>query len=252
MPKYEIKQDIRLNWHGQDHTDFVAGQLIGYDPQTGVLTNERDEHVMRVMRGVIDMIATRLDDKLGRLCIVEGVRNVGKTHLLASLAYTHWKAYKYPFASYFKANIERSSFQEDTRSASAFHFSTGFDVTLLSMHKESLLQGPVVADRGFLSNIVLGVQQGRVTDEDATTYLRYLAAEGYLANVSVLYITADEKADERGKDDWEYLQAGAMHGLYMKYMKAAKELEPALKIVRFHNTFDYVAVDKFKRLFGLN
>lgn len=253
MTKLEIKVDIDLNWNGKPPTyKAKIGDIIYYDKETEQLFDHDQRPLMRMLPGVIDMIASPWVNRLGRLVIVEGARNVGKTFLTGLLDGSHWQYYKYPFAGYFKAMLENKSFDDSTEAREVFHFSTGFDITLLSMFGQGLLgNNPLIADRGFLSNIVLGIQQHRISEREGDLYLEYLASQGYLCYVTVMYLTAPTKGDDRNKDQWEFLDSDEMNRLYMRYMKLAKELEPSLRIVRFDNQFDDESAKKFKTMFGL-
>jgi hypothetical protein len=127
---------------------------------------------------------------------------------------------------------------EDTGAGSkeAFHFSTSFDISLLSMSKHIASISPLLVDRSFMSNVVLGEIQGRITHEEGIKYLDFLAESGYLDKAHVIYVDKhDPKAGRSdSKDDWDFLGYEEQKEKYEKYFSYLKE-KYGWEPVRFTN-----------------
>lgn len=180
-----------------------------------------------------------------KIYICEGCKNVGKTFLIENSGIP---SYKFPFAGYFNAFLKDNTDSVGTGDKTTYHFTTSFDVTIMSMAKQGLIWGPrLLVDRGFLSNLVLGVVQKRITDEDAYAYMDFLHKEGYIgSNVRVLYIKRGNAPGGRDmpKDQWEYLTYDDVHNKYMLYIEYLRE-KFGFEVEIFENTFDGEAVVKF-------
>lgn len=167
--------------------------------------------------------------------IIEGARNVGKSFFFDKMA-SHCNQYKLPFVPYFKEFLQGSDADTGQSNGLAYQFSLGADVAFLELVKSGALTG-VMADRGFISNVVLGEMQGRVKREDALRYLSWLNTQGYLDNVRVVYIYGGPVNDTRNKDEWEFLAKEAQYAAFDFYL-GWLEANTNLEIVRFENSFD--------------
>lgn len=182
------------------------------------------------------------------LYICEGARNVGKTFLLSNPGLP-LPVYKLPFVDYFKRFLTHGAFEDDRSNKGSHHFTAGYDVTVLGLHGTGVLE-PCILDRGFLSNIVLGVMQERITDDEAKSYISMLGTMGLLDNICVINVTAKFWPDDRGKDDWSFLDYGNSRSLFQYYgMLAEQESGKLLRVVEFENRFDQDSVRRFNELF---
>jgi len=141
---------------------------------------------------------------------------------------------------------------EDTghESKEAFHFTTAFDVALFSMIENGIIgpMTPFMIDRSFLSNVVLGELQSRITHAEGLKYIDFLAEQGYLDKINMIYIDkfSAESGRSTNKDDWEFLgyeEQKAKYEQYFKYLKATYNWEPT----RFINQMtkgDIIEFDK--------
>ena len=164
-----------------------------------------------------------------KLIIVEGARNVGKTYLIDKISSLN--KYKFPFAKYY--NDAYSKTIDDNSNSELFYFTAGFDITLFDMHKNGLIQNNLMLDRGFLSNIVLGIQSKRITYEQGVKHLNYIL-NNYPNSFEIVYIIAPEKIDDRNKDAWEIYKQKETLELYDKFLK----LIPTQYIHIQKNNFD--------------
>ncbi len=179
------------------------------------------------------------------LVFVEGPRNVGKSHLIRELP-ARINTYKLPFTDYFDAFISGADFMAATSSRDALHFTSGFDVALLTMHRDGLItDAPIVVDRGFISNIVLAVQQERFTLAEGKAYMGFLHQWGMIQNVRVVNIAADYRPDERNKDAWNYLSQAKSVELFDEFLTAFAELTSWRNVSTVYNTFDAASVARF-------
>jgi hypothetical protein len=178
------------------------------------------------------------------LILVEGPKNVGKSHLIGQ---SKFKSYKFPFVEYFSSFIAKDEKDTGSKSKETYYFTTSYDVTLLSLNKAGMLPLlPTLIDRSFLSNIVLGVLQGRITEEEGYKYIDYLAKNSYLENTRIVYV--DKVSKDQGKreeaDNWEFLEYEKQAKLftqYLDYLHKSHEVEH----VRIINRFDQASSDKF-------
>lgn len=169
---------------------------------------------------------------------IEGSKNVGKSYLIGK---SGDDSYKFPFQEYFKEFIAKDDKDTGNGSKEAFHFTTSFDVTLLSMIKANIIRpiSTVLIDRSYLSNLVLGEIQGRITHEEGLKYIDWLAKKEILDVMPILYIDKKHKEDGRAveKDKWEFLgyeQQKEVYEKYFKYLKDKYKIEP----YRFINDFN--------------
>lgn len=179
-----------------------------------------------------------------KIILIEGCRNTGKSYLIENSGIS---SYKFPFRTYFDEFLKTVTDTVGTGDKSTYHFSTSFDITLHSMSKLGLINGPLLIDRGFLSNLVLGVVQKRITDDDAHRYMDFLAQQGFLgSNVHVIYVYR-KKAEGRTeyKDQWEYLDSEEVHLKYTEYMEYLL-LKHGFVCFSLCNDFDDASLERFK------
>lgn len=162
--------------------------------------------------------------------LIEGARNVGKTFMLKN---SKFESYKFPFIPYYKSMMAEKPEDTGHESKEAFHFTTAFDVTLFSMMDAGVISPlvPLLIDRSFLSNVVLGELQSRITHAEGLKYIDYLADQGYLDKLHMLYIDKFSAASGRStnKDDWEFLgyeEQKAKYEQYFKYLEETYEWKP--------------------------
>lgn len=170
------------------------------------------------------------------LYLIEGPKNCGKSYLLENSRYG---SFKFPFISYFKKFIAKDDKDTGSQSKEAYHFSTSFDVSILSMEKSGIIVGTVLVDRGFLSNVVLGELQGRITHQQGLDYIDWLASENLLDVAPTIYIDKKDSGAGRttNKDDWEFLGYDAQKAKYEEYFKYLKDRYNYTP-VRFTNDFN--------------
>lgn len=185
-----------------------------------------------------------MDTKPSRIYLCEGVKNCGKTYLIEK---SGLDCYKFPFASYFNRFLKDNTDNVGTGDKATYHFTTSFDVSLMSMAKHGLVKDGILIDRGFLSNIVLGVCQGRITDVQGYEYIDFLYKEGYIdSNVRIIYVQRGGTGGrDVPKDQWEYLDAEAVHNKYVDYIRYLQD-EYNFSCDIFTNNFDEDSVHRFK------
>jgi len=185
--------------------------------------------------------------------LIEGARNTGKTFLLS---HSKFDSYKFPFIEYYKAMIAKKPEDTGHESKEAFHFTTAFDVSLFSMMDSGVLCpiAPLLIDRSFLSNLVLGELQSRITHQEGRDYIDFLADQGYLEKLRMVYVDkfSPESGRSTNKDDWEFLgyeEQKQKYEQYFTYLKEEYEWEPT----RFINQMTKVDIDEFDDvIIGIN
>jgi|SRR3990172_93833 len=183
------------------------------------------------------------------LIIVEGCKNVGKSYLIDKLKGNGFHVYKWPFQEYFKKFIAQNEEDTGKNSQSTFHFTASFDLTLLSLNREGILPfAPLLVDRSFLSNIVLGVLQNRITEFEGKKYIDWLVQQKYLENIRIIYVDKVNKEQGRTekKDNWEFLDYSAQSELFTKFLDYLHK-EHGIGYGRFVNKFDNESVGDFAK-----
>lgn len=162
------------------------------------------------------------------LFIVEGSRNTGKTYMTKAAAeLTDGVTTKIPFTNYFYEYFFRgtdSEFNETNGDMQVWHHTTGYDISTLTMYQDGCMRQdmPIFMDRGFLSNIVLAVAGGRITESIGDEYLEYLFNNKMLDNVAVLIVHSDKdkgrtNSAEQSKDKWHILNRDRTDELFKRY-----------------------------------
>lgn len=183
------------------------------------------------------------------LILIEGPKNSGKSFLIEKLKGNGFHSYKFPFIPYFKKFIAQNGEDTGKDSPSTYHFTTSFDVSLLSLNKEGLLPfAPLLVDRSFLSNIVLGILQGRTTEHEGKKYIDWLVEQGYLENIRIIYVDKENKGQGRTekKDDWEFLEYEKQAELFQKFLDYLHK-EHNIGYGKFINKFDNESVGNFAK-----
>lgn len=176
--------------------------------------------------------------------LVEGCKNCGKTYLIES---SGLESYKFPFIRYFDTFLSKHPGDTGGGSSETYHFSTGHDVTILTMIKQNLVSADLLIDRSFLSNVVLGEMQERISEKEGFAYLSWLASQDLLNAAPMIYIDKHDESQGRDfkKDDWEdmsYITQKDLYEKYFDYLKRFFGYEP----VRIMNNFDEDSVNDFK------
>jgi hypothetical protein len=142
---------------------------------------------------------------MAKAIIIEGSRNVGKTHLLKSLDLPD-NAYKFPFASYFN-DCFKNDFEGDWTAVNGrselSYFSLASDIAILDLIKQGHITHDILLDRNFLSTLAFGLLTKRITVEQATNQLKWVL-DNYGDIIEIVYIKSDSgQNDDRAKDTWE-------------------------------------------------
>lgn len=189
------------------------------------------------------------------LIYIEGGGKTGKTYMLSQLEGPDGlkpDVYKFPYVDYFREFLQRYAGDTGHNSREAHHFTTGYDVALLSLNKTGRLHHLLV-DRGFISNIVFSLVEGRTTEEEGFHYIDWLDEQGFLANISIIYLrrTHKDAAPERNKDEWEFLHRGdgyeQQDELYKKFVDYTASKGVAVYEVK--NNFDKESIIKFEDVY---
>lgn len=142
---------------------------------------------------------------MAKAIIIEGSRNVGKTHLLKSLDLPD-NAYKFPFASYFNECF-KNDFEGDWTAVNGrpelSYFSLASDIAILDLIKQGHITHDILLDRNFLSTLAFGLLTKRITVDQATNQLKWVL-DNYGDIMEIVYIKSESgEKDERAKDTWE-------------------------------------------------
>jgi thymidylate kinase len=170
------------------------------------------------------------------LLMVEGSRCVGKTYLINQIS-DIFTVHKFPFVDYYKSMYEGMG-SNNTREL--FFFTAGYDVTLLDMYQKGITAENMLVDRSFMTNIVFGVQSGRINMEDAVKHLNYVQSR-FKGLFHIIYVDADLTKDNRNKDAWEIYNQSETNVLYEEFLSM---LEPC-QFTRVKNKFDKESVKEF-------
>jgi hypothetical protein len=184
-----------------------------------------------------------------QIVTVEGARNCGKTFLISQLD-NSFKRYKFPFAKYFNevyrpqfANLHDSK-EANNSDAELFHFTMGYDVSIFEMVKQGILTESVVVDRGVLSDLVFGVQSGRVRQSDAIVTWKWFC-DTYGDAFTIVYIDGIMSEDGRDKDMWDLYGIGETRALYEMFFALGGK-QPIV----VSNNFDGASVERFSVAVG--
>jgi len=153
---------------------------------------------------------------MSKAIIIEGSRNVGKTHLLKSLDLPN-NTYKFPFASYFN-DCFKNDFEGDWTTVNGrpelSYFSLASDIAVLDFIKQGHITHDILLDRNFLSTLVFGILTTRITYEQALNQLQWIMNNyGDIINIICIRSNSSDK-DSRDKDSWEVYNKEETDRLY--------------------------------------
>lgn len=173
------------------------------------------------------------------IIIIEGSRNVGKSFLIDSIKH-HFGLYKVPFKPWFDYVLDGKI--QNNGDKSLFYMPLGGEITTLDLYSKGLLNKNLILDRFFLSNVVYGIQSGRIEKEEAYKNARYIL-DTYKDIIKVIYIEADFKEDNRNKDDWNLYDKETSNQLYKQVFG-----DLGVEYITFKNNFDKQSVIDFYNL----
>ncbi len=177
------------------------------------------------------------------IIIIEGSRNVGKSFLIDSIKH-HFGLYKVPFKPWFDYVHEGN--MNNNGDKSLFYMPLGGEITTLDLYAKGILNKNLILDRFFLSNVVYGIQSGRIEKDEAYKNARYIL-DNYSDVIKIIHIEADPKEDDRNKDGWNIYDQGTSNDLYSSVYKDLN-IQP----IRFKNTFDKQSVlDFYNLIYGI-
>lgn len=180
-----------------------------------------------------------------KLTQIEGSRTVGKSYLIEQ---SKIPSYKFPFVDYFNNFILNEDFKESNKNLNAYHFSNGFDITLLDMNSKMLANTDIIYDRGFLSNIVLGILGDRINIDDGKKYIDFLLNKNYLKNVRIIQVKSNKQIDDRNKDKWEILDYEKSEWLYDIFSMYILEQSPSFEYITYFNKKQKQDIKNFKKI----
>lgn len=179
-----------------------------------------------------------------KLIMVEGARNCGKTHLILNLQ-NGTRTYKFPFAKYYNECFAGPITREDKSSFNGkkqlFYLTLGYDITILDLYKQGIITEPLIVDRGILSDIIFGMQSGRICMDEAVESWEWLHKE-YGEFFEILFIEAEIRKDERNKDMWELYSASETISIYQEFMERV-----SMRVTPVVNNFDEDSVVNFRK-----
>lgn len=174
--------------------------------------------------------------KLKPIIICEGCRNVGKSFLINTIK-DLYLTYKYPFNEWF-INVYDNDMTNNINKE-IFYLIFGQDSCLFDMYNKGLIKDQLVLDRGFLSNIVFGIQSKRITLEEAIKNLKW-QLEKWPELFKIVYITSKNTEDLRDKDKWSIYNSEETDKIYRHLFKELN-IEP----IEFFNNKDKESEIKF-------
>lgn len=177
-----------------------------------------------------------------KLVMIEGARNVGKTYLIDKLT-KGIQTYKFPFAKYFNESFAKEFSEAGKKELNSkkelYYLTLGYDITILDLFKNGLISQDLIADRGILSNIVFGIQSGRISISEGMDAWEWLCEE-YGDYFEIVYVTTKPKEDARNKDMWDIYDQAETMNLYNTFIQAA-----GTHVYEFENQFDDRSVERF-------
>lgn len=180
-----------------------------------------------------------------KIIFIEGARNIGKTYLIDKLT-KGILSYKFPFAKYFNESftkdISDTNKKELNSKRELYYLTLGYDITILDLAKNGLISQDLIVDRGMLSNIIFGIQSGRISITEGMQAWEWLCTE-YGDIFEIVYIKTKLNDDKRNKDMWDIYDQAETMSLYETFIEAANT-----HIYTFENKFDINSVDRFNTL----
>jgi hypothetical protein len=191
---------------------------------------------------------------MAKVIMIEGPRNVGKTFLIKSLG-NKIPTYKFPFAKYFNESFSKVNTDEPNSIKELFYLTLGYDITILDLAKQGLLKEDLIVDRGILSNIIYGIQSGRISEDEGFEAWKWLNTE-YKDYFSVIYIDVPDEmqsADNRNKDMWQMYDNTKTRKIYEdfilridKYFLDTDQIHDKNNMSLFINNYSAESVTRFK------
>ena len=183
------------------------------------------------------------------IIFIEGSRNVGKTFLIDSIDKDITK-YKFPFAKYYnecfsymsKIQNKIMKHEDINKRAELFYLTIGYDITILDLFKQGIIKEDLIVDRGILSDIIFGIQSGRVSLPEAIEAWFWIL-DTYGEFFEIIYIKAKHVEDNRNKDVWDIYNQTETNNLYEEFMEIGE-----VYVNYFTNNFDEDSVINFNKL----
>lgn len=175
------------------------------------------------------MYKHELNNKIKPIIIVEGVRNCGKSFLINKIK-DSYLTYKYPFTDWFNYVYDKD--MSNNINKEIFYLIFGQDSCLFDMYSKGLIKDQLVLDRGFLSNVVFGIQSKRITEEEAIKNLKW-QLEKWPNLFKVVYLSSEHIEDLRDKDSWSIYKSKETDKIYRHLFKELN-IEP----IEFFNNKD--------------
>lgn len=155
------------------------------------------------------------NSKLKPIIIVEGVRNCGKSFLINKIK-DSYLTYKYPFTDWF--NFVYDNDMSNNINKEIFYLIFGQDTCLFDMYQKGLISNQLVLDRGFLSNVVFGIQSKRISIEEAIKNLKW-QLEKWPDLFKIVYVSSEYIEDLRDKDIWSIYNSKETDTIYRMLFK---------------------------------
>lgn len=171
------------------------------------------------------------------LTIIEGVRNVGKTYLLAQ---TNTKIYKFDFPHWFNV----LNLKEDK---AAHLFAIGKEILLHNLSCEKFIDN-IVVDRGILTVLVWGIVERRITRKTAVKQLGEFADKGLFDNTRIIYIEGKNPKERINRDKWNNVTSEIERGVYAYLISELEGLNTPCEIIRYKNNFDDKSMIDFNKI----
>jgi len=176
---------------------------------------------------------------------IEGARFTGKTYLIDKLT-NGFQTYKFPFAKYFNESFAKDisiiNKKELNSKKELYYLTLGYDITILDLAKNGLISQDLIVDRGILSNIIFGIQSGRISISEGIQAWEWLCTE-YGDIFEVVYVKAKLNDDKRNKDMWDIYDQAETMSLYETFIRSVNT-----NIHIFENNFDIDSVNRFNTL----
>jgi Cdc6-like AAA superfamily ATPase len=177
-----------------------------------------------------------INQSIKPIIIIEGSRTVGKTYLINSIE-KHFKSYKYPFVDWFNTIYDND--MSNNTNKEIFYLIFGQDTCLFDLYFKGLIEGPLILDRGFLSNAVFGIQSNRIQLNEVITNLKWQLNK-WPNLFKIVYIDSEPIIDIRNKDNWSLYDNEKTKEIYQTLFK-----ELNLKVTNFYNNKDKQSITDF-------
>lgn len=177
-----------------------------------------------------------INQSIKPIIIIEGSRTVGKTYLINSIE-KHFKSYKYPFVDWFNTIYDND--MSNNTNKEIFYLIFGQDTCLFDLYFKGLIEGPLILDRGFLSNAVFSIQSNRIQLNEVITNLKW-QLNRWPNLFKIVYIESESIVDTRNKDNWSLYDNEKTKEIYQMLFK-----ELNLEVTNFYNNKDKQSVTDF-------